>query len=241
MMNASVRKELTQGRTSLMAKLKREKIQEVASAWTKKQARQDIDRQARGEDVCNPSTDPDHEELTSSSLPPMNKTQEKMFGALTTPLVNDFFAQQSRRLKAILALMACWREEEGIRNNFADANVSRAVPDIQAKGLVQALTKSVVVGSVGHIRRCFVCVAKACSQGEPGDAKFDKLCREFCSDLSLAKHFISVHLDYLAEVETYECPICHIPLDHKRHIRLHAEDVHGICTARKRQMRYKGE
>lgn len=235
----AARKRLIQDRKNWYEKIKRRKEQEVAKAWTRQQAYQDVERQLQGEDICQTGN-----QDAQDMFPPMSPVQQRMFDALTAPLINDLDAQFERRAKAIQALVDYCGEEEGLRNNIADATIPEPPPELQKpaspQDQMQKLARSVMVSTRRLVRRCYVCVAKACLQG-PDDPKFNQLCRQYASPAGLARHFSSVHLDYLADDSQYDCPICHIQLRHKNQVRRHSQAVHGINTNRTRPMQYKGD
>ncbi|KAL2285917.1 hypothetical protein FJTKL_07409 [Diaporthe vaccinii] len=215
-------------------------LRKTRAEWTEKQAIEDVARQMRGEDITMDDSTAD------DNACPMTIVQQRMFDALTAPLVNNIEAQFQRRTGAIVALMAYCGEEEPLRTKVLEARKPKPPPELQSQGLapaeqLQQILRSVLVSAAGpKIRRCFICVFKACSLGRD-HMRFDDLYREFYNPHVLARHFICVHLDGMAPYDSFECPNCRTTLVDKNHLRLHAEDIHGIKTSRKRKMRYIGE
>lgn len=145
-----------------------------------------------------------------------------------------------------MALVEYCGEEEPIRMKVIEDR--RAPPPVEFEQYqtyeqqMDEIRKSTLVSAVGatKIRRCFLCVIKATELGK-GHARLDKLCRNFFDKSTLSRHFISFHLDSLPnEGQAFKCPICRVRLIHKNHLRVHAEEVHGIRTDGNRKMRYKG-
>lgn len=87
------------------------------------------------------------------------------------------------------------------------------------------------------MRRCFLHVAKACdlNLGSDHPRFINELCRNLYDRGVLARQFISVHVKGLADKEQPICPLREVKLVHKTHLRLHADNVHGIHTDRKRK------
>ena len=94
---------------------------------------------------------------------------------------------------------------------------------------MEMIKRSTLASSAGNVLRCFICVAKAESYGMDHEA-FEDLCYKFSRQGTLARHFISFHLDTLKDGDSFVCPVCHVLLIHKNHLRNHAERVHGIFT-----------
>ena len=226
------RKGITKQRKALYKKLKAKKLKQVIEEWNRRKDHQDIERQARGESF-------DDEPSTHVSAPPMSAVQTRMFNALMAPLVNDLEAQFQRRTKAILALMEYCYEEEPLHTKVLDA-ARKSAPPRPAPSPMKSVeddmddykrsTLAKVMGA-RKIRRCFLCVVKACLLGHD-HTRFDELCHECYDAGSLARHFISTHLDSLREDQKFECPLCLKKLIHKNHLRVHADAIHGINTDR---------
>lgn len=228
------RKALTRDRKTLYEKLKKQKLDEVIRQWNAKQSREDVQRQLQGEDISQ-----DRDEA-----PVVNTIQERMFQAVTAPLINDFRAQQQRSLNAVKALAAYSAEEEPLLTSITKASKQ---PPPEELGLALApaeileeIRRSTFVSVIGHrqVRRCFICVAKAFQLGRDHE-RFNSLCHKHYNEYTLARHFTSIHLDGVQDDEEEECPICLEVLVNKNHLRKHADNIHGICTAGKRPMRYR--
>ncbi|KKY30884.1 putative c2h2 finger domain-containing protein [Diaporthe ampelina] len=222
------RKDLTRRRKSVLKKLKEKKLRQVVSDWTRNQALSDVERQIRGEDITQ-DDDPEPE------APPMTDIQRRVFEALTAPLVNDIEAQFKRRSTATKVLVEYCGEEEPLRTKILESRNSEPVEDLEST------KRSVFVETVqgGRVRRCFLCVAKAFQLGQR-HRRFYELCHNFYDHSVVARHLISVHLDGIDETARYDCPLCHVTLIHKDHLRLHAKKVHGINTSGKRKMKCNG-
>lgn len=166
-----------------------------------------------------------------------------MLDALTALLINDMEAQFRRRTDAILALVAFAGEEESVRTKVPDVREPSPPMEfrraLSPKKQMDEICGLVLVSVIGRskVRRCFLCVTKACSLGQ-AHGRFNDLCHILYDEHTLARHFTSVHLDTVAEDQWLECPHYLVPLYDKNHLRLHIDDIHGINTARKRQMRY---
>lgn len=229
------RKAITRDRKNLLVKLKARKLQEVMKLWTESRALQDIAEQAPG--VEPSQVEPELE----PPGPPMSEAKQRMADALNEPLINDLQAQFRRRDAAIRALVAYCAEEEPISSNLLEK--IKPPPSVVLKlsmppeAQLEEIKNSVFVSVMGdQVRRCFLCVWKAGMLGM-GHYRFPQLCRPFYDGRGLARHFTTVHLDQHADSQQFECPNCQESLFDKMHLRRHADDVHGICTAQK-QMRY---
>lgn len=237
---SAARKELTRQRKNLFARLKDNKLRKVREEWTEKQAVEDVARQMQGEDI----TMDDSAVVNNTRL--MTDIQRMMFDALNEPLVSNIEAQFQRRTDAIVALMAYCGEEEPLRTKVLEAREPKPPPELQQQDLIaeeqlEEILRSVFVRVMGSkVRRCFICVFKARMLGRT-HFRFNSLCRSFYDPKVLATHFTSVHLDKMAPHDRFDCPNCQVTLLDKNHFRLHAEEVHGIKTSRKRKMRYTGE
>lgn len=228
------REALTRMRKNLLVQLKSKKMREVAREWNKRQDHHDIERQARGEGLGTKDNQP---------CAPSDTTQGRMFEALTAPLDSKLEAQYLRRTKAIVALVARCGEEEPIRSKVIEDRKAPTPAEFEKfqsfEQQAEEIRKSTLVSVMG-LRRCFICVMKACELGEgAGRARMDELCRTLYDKTTLARHFTGFHLDSLRnEGQTFEFPMSHVHLIHKNHLRIHADEVHGINTDRKRKMRY---
>lgn len=164
----------------------------------------------------------------------MSSLQRRVIKTLTAPLLSDIPSQLLRRENAVDALVAYCSEEEPLRSNVLEARRPASLPELENHSSQQALNeirRSVLVSVTGDQVRC--------SLGQ-GHGRFKELCQPFYSAHMLARHFTSMHLDNVADNQRFICPNYKVALIHKNHLRLHAEDIHGIRTDWKRQMRYLG-
>lgn len=231
------RKDITKRRKQLYTKLKTAKLQEITESWADNQHHQDIEQQVRGEKLSR----------VDQESRPMNPHQRRMFEALTAPLVKDVQAVFLRRTEAINALVAYCAEEESLRTEVTEARKPSAPDELRQTHLssdqqMDEIRKSTFASVVGekNVRRCFLCVAKAARLGRD-HSLFNDLCHTFYNSHNLAYHLTRTHLDGIPEDGTFECPLCHVTLLHKNHLRLHSHVVHGISTDRKREMRSHGK
>lgn len=224
---------------NLRAKLRNRAIERVRAEWNAVQSVNDIERQIQGGDF--------------SSLPkdqprvcrPMGASQRQMFEAVTMPLDNEFKAVVQRKVGAINALIAyCDIQEPHTLNslNCRKRRLSEAGIKSQPEGKnkiprhqeepTEQLKKSVSAQAMdggSNVRKCFVCVAKAILIPQT-ESVIESLCRDFYNKGTLARHFVTVHLQPLSDDSQTECPICDIPLVSKMHVQNHAEAAHGIRT-----------
>lgn len=226
MLFSAERKELTKSRQRLFRKLKRLKLKQVMNDWMDEQHCRDVQQQLRGEPFQEPALEESR---------PMKPMQRTMVDALNAPLVDDFEAVFKRRTNAILALVAYCSEDDPLHTKVTEARkqpppVELQRTDLSPKDRLHMIRQSVYAGHIGEgqVRRCFLCVTKACNILGPTHLIFDDLCRSFYSVHTLARHFIGTHLNSLPEDESFECPLCLIPLLHQDHLRLHSHNVHSI-------------
>lgn len=215
-------------RKALYHRLKADKLKQILDGWDRAQAVEDIERQIHKQGPSTQSPKP---------IRPTSAAQQRMLDALEAPLVNNLEAQFQRRANAILAIMGYCDVEEplGMSNKLMGKREPPPPPEfVQLASdplkLAQNFRNS-VFGSVGEIRKCFICIAKALTL-YPDDPNLGALTRSFYDRNSLSRHFTSVHLSTIDDDAVGECPICTIPLEHKMHLQSHAEEVHGIRTWR---------
>lgn len=158
----------------------------------------------------------------------MSGLQRRFIDALTAPLISDIHAQLRRRGNGVDALIAYCNEEEPLRSKVLQAKKPAPPPELQHPSPQQQLgdiMSSVFVSLKGNqIRRCFLCIYKACSLGKAYD-RFDELCRPFYSGQTLTRHFTSVHLDNIKDKQSSICPNYNAVLIHKNHLRLHRKNI----------------
>lgn len=216
-------------RKALLERLRNEALRRVRDDWGTLQAQQDIDLQIQGQAFA-----PD----TGRASRPTSPAQQRMLDALNAPLINNMVSQFERRDAAIMAIMAYCNVEEPVTTKVLEARHPPPPPEI-TEGLDPLERgrrfRASVMGSVGNVRRCFICIAKALTLNL-GDPNVPTLTRQFYSHDSLSRHFVSVHLKPLGAETSGECPICMPPvwLSDKMHFQNHTEVVHGIRTIRVR-------
>lgn len=109
------------------------------------------------------------------------------------------------------------------KDSDADLPTKETMEDIKRSTLVEHADPAT------GVLRCFVCVAKAEVVGSNNSA-FGALCHTYSRQGSLARHFITAHLDGVASDASTECTSCRVTLLHKKHLQNHALLVHGINT-----------
>ncbi|KAG6358153.1 hypothetical protein INS49_014037 [Diaporthe citri] len=218
------RKELGKKRKALWTRMRKSKLSKIREEWSKTQGVEDVERQIAGEDITKAS---EH----TAPVRSMGTVQQRMFNAITSPLINDIEAQLQRRTEAIKALVAYCDEEDP----FVPMLVRVAKPALKStskkapEARMQEIKEATLV-AFGKVLKCFLCVAKAESLGQ-SHPRFDDLCRQFSRSDHLRKHFIDIHLDRHSEDDSFVCPICKVTLIHKKHLQNHTEKVHGINTS----------
>lgn len=195
----------------------------MRAEWSTKQSLEDIERQIRGEDITLVDT--------TASTDSMTPAQQKMFDALRVPLINDHDAQMQRRSAAIKSLMAYCLEEERriVKVVPTPKRPSELASESSPQQQLEMIKQSTLAEFTRDIRRCFLCVAKAETLGVD-HPRFDELCHPFARSGTLARHFITAHLDAVAADDSTECPVCKVTLIHRQHLQNHTEIVHGIRT-----------
>lgn len=209
-------------RRSHWERIYRLKLEEVREKWSDDQGVEDVARFVRGEGA-------DTSEPTSQTMRPL---QQKAADALEAPLVNEYVAQLKRRTAAVLALAAFCGEEDPVANKVVRVGKkARVDTSLTPEEMMEAMKRSTLAQFAGKrgVLRCFLCVAKAETLGVKHPS-FDKLCWQFSRQGTLARHFISCHLDLLKADQMYECGMCHVTLIHKKHVQNHAHKMHGIST-----------
>ncbi|KAG8157653.1 hypothetical protein KVR01_012315 [Diaporthe batatas] len=227
------RRKLGLKRKALWTRLQKRKLDEIRDDWGKTQGVEDVERQIAGEDITQALEDP-------RSVQPMGVVQQRMFDALTSPLVNDLDAQLRRRTEAIKALVAYCGEEDPVVPLLVRGTMSASEsnPQQTPKAEMQEYKEATLV-AFGNVRRCFLCVAKAEILGR-SHPRFRHLCHPFSRSDHLREHFITVHLNYQGEGDSFVCPICKVALIHKKHLQNHTEKVHGIKTMRRNNTETRG-
>lgn len=174
-------------------------------------------------------------------------TNERCLRRWQHHLLKKVQAVFSQRTDAINALVAYCAEEEPLRTEVTEARKPSAPDELRQTHLssdqqMDEIRKSTFASVVGekNVRRCFLCVAKASLLGR-NHSQFNDLCRNFYSGHNLAYHLMRTHLDGIPEGGRFECPLCHVTLLYKNHLRLHSHTIYGINTDRKREMQYNGK
>lgn len=213
-------------RNARLRRLKSRKLSQVRETWDKEQGVKDIRRHIQGHDIT----------ASTSVTRELPRHQQEMMDALSAPLVNDYEAVIRRRTAAIRALVTYCTVEEPLWRKIIKGSADLPMPDEvrpdrAANDAMEMIKRSAMTSHAGKdIRRCYVCVAKAESLGGQDHPQFRELCQPFARQGTLARHFISKHLDALQDDDPSTCPMCKVTLLHKKHLQNHSQRYHGINT-----------
>lgn len=207
--------------------LRAAELKRIREAWDKDQGLIDVERQLQGHAITR--------DTDVRRIRPMSPAQQQMVAAITVPLVHEYEAQMRQRMDAVLSLVAYSFEEEPIVTHITKAAASRREAEPSPSGTPEEqmieIKRSVLTEYNGGkpIVRCFICVAHGEAVGV-GHHLFGMYCHKFSRNESVARHFITQHLDVYPENASFECPICRVTLIHKKHLQNHAEQKHGLKT-----------
>ncbi|KAI0103271.1 C2H2 finger domain-containing protein [Nemania sp. FL0031] len=196
---------------------------DVRKVWTENQAVEDIERQIQGLDFA-PSA-------SLRPVRPMSVRQKELVDVLTVSLICDLPTQRQRRTDAINAIVDYCAVKEPLVTKVTETRQPNVPVELRQQDPKERLRQSVMVGANGERpRRCFICVGKALTL-PLNDPNITHFCRSYHSFREVTRHFRSQHLSKLGDDDRTNCPICPgVTLIHKKHLKRHADDVHGIAT-----------
>lgn len=216
-------REIQSRRRAHLDRICKIRLKEIREKWSDEQGVEDIARHVRGEQFA--PVDP-------GSGRPRRRLQQRALDLLKAPLTNQYTTELERRTTAIRGLMDyCGDDDPVVPKAVKAPGVIASSGSAAEEDIVEEMKKSVFVETAGKkgVLRCFVCVARAEQLGAEHDS-FSGLCRTFARAGTLARHFISTHLDALPVDAMFVCPMCQKTLIHKKHVQNHSDKVHGICT-----------
>lgn len=175
-------------------------------------------------------------EATGNSRPsrPYHPAQQRMLNALTATLVNNTDTQINRNLDTLAANRAYYKLKKPRKTKIQQrqalaSSLSKQDDTATSQQVLKEIHDSTLVHKVGKVLRCYIYVAKAEALGVD-NPNYNEYCKKFNTTHTLARHFITAHLDAYKEDDAFEYPVCEVTLVNKKHLQNHTQVMHSINT-----------